>query len=226
MSSVSPPTVHDGDEASSSTTDNSLGRLLTLCDGVFAIAMTLLAFDLRVPPHAGHISEHLLRHELAQRVPSYLSFLISFYVVAGYWMRHRRLMRSVERVDSALITRTMTLLLCVAAVPFAAELLGQFGSHAITLAIYGALNALAAISLLRLHHLVGSHGLASPAEREVFPDDVPQLIATLVIFLLCIPAGYVVAGNGAWTLVLLYPAQRGPGIWRRIRTRRHPAARP
>jgi uncharacterized membrane protein len=96
--------------------DNSLGRLLTLSDGVFAIAMTLLALDLRVPD-LHDATNASLQHALRHQVPNYLSFLISFYVVASYWRRHRRLMRSV---DSALIDQTVLLLLLVAAMPFPA----------------------------------------------------------------------------------------------------------
>jgi uncharacterized membrane protein len=99
--------------------DNSLGRLLTLSDGVFAIAMTLLALDLRVPD-LHDATNASLQHALRHQVPNYLSFLISFCVVASYWRRHRRLMRSVEIIDSALIDQTVLLLLLVAAMPFPA----------------------------------------------------------------------------------------------------------
>jgi hypothetical protein len=64
--------------------DNSLGRLLTLSDGIFAISMTLLALDLQVPNLGNHPSDASLRHALAANDASYLSFLLTFYVVAGY----------------------------------------------------------------------------------------------------------------------------------------------
>jgi uncharacterized membrane protein len=195
--------------------DNSLGRLLTLSDGVFAIAMTLLALDLRVPS-LGHTSNAILQHALRKQVPNYLSFLISFYVVTSYWRRHRRLMRAVERVDASLISQTMFLLLCVAALPFPAALLGQFGSKAISIVIYCGLNALAVLSVLRLHHIVRTHHLAPHADPDPDDDDVPDLIATLVVFMLCIPAAYVFPGNGAWPLALLVFVQRARPLWRRV----------
>jgi hypothetical protein len=65
--------------------DNTLGRLLTLADGVFAIAMTLLTFDLKVPNIGQHPSESALRHALGHQTSAYLSFILSFYVIAGYW---------------------------------------------------------------------------------------------------------------------------------------------
>lgn len=206
------------DEESTSSTDNSLGRLLTLCDGVFAIAMTLLALDLRVPV-LDNPSNAQLQHALAQHLPSYYSFLISFYVVANYWTRHRRLMRSVERIDLDLIGQTLFLLLCVAALPFPAALLGQHGSEAISLVIYGGLNAIAVLSMLRLYRIVHTHHLAPNERPDPIHDDVPELIGTLVVFLLCIPAGYVFPGKGAWTLVLLAVVQRVRPLWRRVKLR-------
>jgi uncharacterized membrane protein len=193
--------------------DNSLGRLLTLSDGVFAIAMTLLALDLRVP-HLTHTSNAALQHALRQQVPNYLSFVISFYVVISYWGRHRRLMRSVEIVNSALIGQSIFLLLFVAAMPFPAALLGQYGSKAISIVIYAGLNAIAVLSLLRLHHIVRSHHLAPHAVPDPEQDDVPELIATLGVFLLCIPTAYVFPGNGPWPLLLLVFVQRARSLWR------------
>jgi uncharacterized membrane protein len=204
--------------------DNSLGRLLTLCDGVFAIAMTLLALDLRVP-NLHDTTNAALQHALRQQVPNYLSFLISFYVVFGYWGRHRRLMRSVEIVDSALIGQTVFLLLFVAAMPFPASLLGQYGSKAISIVIYAVLNSAAVLSMLRLHQIIRAHGLAPHAVPDPEHDEVPELFATLGVFLLCIPTAYIFPGNGPWPLVLLVLVQRVRPLWRRARAVRHPHVR-
>src|ERR1700722_16202704 len=56
--------VHSEDDESAETNDNSLGRLLTISDGVFAIAMTLLTLDLKVPDLGRHPSDAALRHTL------------------------------------------------------------------------------------------------------------------------------------------------------------------
>jgi TMEM175 potassium channel family protein len=96
--------VHSEDDESAETDDNSLGRLLTISDGVFAIAMTLLTLDLKVPDLGRHPGDAVLRHALSKNTASYLSFLVSFYVVANYWNRHRRLMRSVVTTHPRLIT--------------------------------------------------------------------------------------------------------------------------
>jgi uncharacterized membrane protein len=209
----------EGDQEAGAA-DNSLGRLLALSDGVFAIALTLLALDLHVPDLGRITSNAALQHALAQQKSNYLSFLISFYVVAAYWTRHRRLMRSVAVFDPGLVGRTLSLLLCVAALPFPAALLGQYGSEAISLVIYGTVNALAVITLLRLQYFVRDRHLRRPG-LDLDRNEVGELIGTLVVFLLCIPAGYVAPGNGAWVLLLLPVVLRWQPLSHRLRSRRH-----
>jgi uncharacterized membrane protein len=218
--------AEDDEGQAGTATDNSLGRLLTLSDGVFAIAMTLLAFNLKVPLVGLHPTNAELQHALSKNLPAYYSFGISFYVVASYWMRHRRLMRSVTIIDSSLIGQTMFLLLCVAALPFAADLLGQHGSDAISLVVYSALNVVAVLSMLRLHHIVRTRRLAPREVPDPVHDDIPELLGSLGVFLLCIPAGYVFPGNGTWTLALLALVPRVRPLWRRTKLRRGGRAAP
>jgi uncharacterized membrane protein len=193
------------------TDDNSLGRLLTLSDGVFAIAMTLLALDLQVPDLKGHVTSQQLIHALAQHTDSYWSFLLSFYVIAVYWGGHRRLMRSVRVFNNDLVRDTIFLLLIVAALPFPTSVLGRYGGTAFALALYGAFNALATLALLLLTYDVRRY---DPAARHAeTPGD--QLAAwtgwaNLAVFLLCIPAGYLFGGSGPYVLLLLILTNRLP----------------
>ncbi len=215
-------------ELSSSRTirreDNSLGRLLTLSDGIFAIAMTLLALDLRVPD-LSHPTEHELLKQLGNQSASYLSFAVSFYVVATYWIRHRQLMRSVVTSHPVLIRDTLLLLLIVAAMPFFAGLLGRYGSQPIALALYAAANVLALLSLMALNHDVERLGLTGDAE----PDDYAhraQTWLTLAVFALTIPAAFLLRRHGPWFLILLAVPNRFASL-RRLFTRRSGAsARP
>jgi uncharacterized membrane protein len=210
----------EGDEVSSPNKD-SPGRLLALSDGVFAIAMTLLALDLHVPDLGRNPTDGALTHALREQVPNYLAFLISFYVVAAYWTRHRRLMRSVKTTDARLVRLTLLLLLCVAALPFPAGLLGKYASHPISLVFYGGLNAVAVSTLLLLHHTVRTHHLADGEDDEysaTFRHEVTELLGTLVVFLLLIPAGFLWHDNGPWVLVLILAIQR-PFSKRLIRAR-------
>jgi uncharacterized membrane protein len=195
------------------TADNSLGRLLTLSDGVFAIAMTLLALGLKVPTLTGHVTSQQLIHALAQHTDSYWSFILSFYVIALYWGGHRRLMRSVVVFNPNLVRDTVFLLLIVAALPFPTSVLGQYGGTAFAVALYGAFNALATAALIHLTYDVrradrGARNAETPADKLA----VSEGWLNLVVFLLCIPAGYLLGGNGPYVFLLLIPTNQLPRL--------------
>jgi uncharacterized membrane protein len=184
--------------------DNSLGRLLALSDGVFAIAMTLLALDLKVPSLNGHVTSQELIHALAKQADSYWTFILSFYIIAIYWGAHRRLMRSVTVFTPNLVRDTVFLLLIVAAMPFPTSVLAQYGSTPFALALYGAVNALARLALIALTLDVRR---SDPASRkaETPADDLAWWTGwlNLGVYLLCIPAGYVLGSNGPFVFLLL-----------------------
>ncbi len=181
--------------------DNSVGRLLALSDGIFAIAMTLLTLDLSVPD-INPKTDHELVKQLGAQSSSYLSFAVSFYVVATYWIRHRQVMRGVVTIHPLLIRDTLLLLLLVATMPFFAGLLGRYGSLPVSLALYGAANVLAIAALMSLNRHVEKLGLAGDAE----PSDYAhrwQTWLSLGVFALSIPAAFLLGRHGPWFLVLL-----------------------
>lgn len=199
--------------------DNSVARLLTLSDGVFAIAMTLLALDLKLPDNLpSHPTDANLRHALAQHSASYWAFLVSFYVVASYWSRHRRLMRAVETTHPALIRDTFTLLLLVAAMPFPASLIGNYASLPSTLAVYASINALASITLMVLSRDVRRTHVQEEATQDFSHD--AQTWMNLVIFIVIIPGGYLLGRHAPWALTLLVIPRLVSRIGRLIRRRR------
>jgi uncharacterized membrane protein len=207
----------EGDEAEGQAADNSLGRLLALSDGVFAIAMTLLALDLRLPDLGTDPSDAQLRHALGDDWRAYLAFVISFFVVAGYWGVHRRAMRAVTTIDTRLISHTVPVLFLVAALPFPASVLASYGDLPSALAFYSAFNVVANLALLRL--------LNDLQTRPLSTADIEQrerLWANIIVLLVCIPGAYVLQNNGPWLLVLLIVAGRAP----RIRRTRREAATP
>jgi uncharacterized membrane protein len=207
-------TIAEGDEPGEPPSDNSLGRLLALSDGVFAIAMTLLALDLRLPDLGTDPSDAQLRHALGEDWRGYLAFIISFYVAASYWGVHRQAMRAVTTIDSRLVSHTLPLLLLVAALPFPASVLATHGGLPTGLAFYSAFNVVANIALLRMLSDVQSQppDAADIEQRE-------RLWANILVLLLCIPGAFVLQDNGPWLLLLLIVSGRAV----RIRRARHEA---
>jgi uncharacterized membrane protein len=205
----------EGDELAGPVSDNSLGRLLALSDGVFAIAMTLLALDLRLPDLGARPTDAQLRQALGDDWRGYLAFVISFYVVANYWGVHRRTMRAVTTCDTRLIGHTLPLLLLVAALPFPASVLATHGDLPTGLAFYSAFNVVANLALVRL--------LTDVQTRPLDEADIEQregLWANIVVLLVCIPGAFALRGNGPWLLLLLIVSGRVPRIRRARRDAR------
>jgi uncharacterized membrane protein len=196
--------------ATAARADNSLGRLLTLADGIFAIAMTLLSLDLMVPE--GATTNHDLPHYLSHHIDSYLSYLFTFYVVAGYWIRHRRLMRSVVTVHPALIRDTIFLLFLVAAMPFPASLIGQYGSAPISLTLYASVNVLATGTLILMSWDVRRQQLT---EHDLADEDDYahrwRSWLSMGVFGLCIPGSFILGTHALYLLILLAVPDRA--IW-------------
>ncbi len=221
----------EGDETATAAgavpEDNSLGRLLALSDGVFAIAMTLLALDLRVPDLGDPTTDAQLRHALVLEAPSILTFLVSFYVVASYWVFHRLLMRSVTATHPRLMVHTLPLLLLVAALPFPSSLLARYASEPTSLVIYGLVNVAASLILLWLRHDIEAYGLSTaPADQGAWFRNGWALWGNVVVFALCIPAGYVLHGSAPFVLLLLIVSgERSSSLWlwgrRRFAHREH-----
>ncbi|MBV8193941.1 MAG: DUF1211 domain-containing protein [Candidatus Dormibacteraeota bacterium] len=106
------------------------GRVEAFSDGVIAVAITLLALNL-VVPGPGHGP---LLSQLADRWPSFLAYLLSFFTIGIVWVNHHTLMRLIGRISRTLLFLNLVLLLFVVLMPFAtgtaAEYLTRGGGDA------------------------------------------------------------------------------------------------
>ena len=120
-------------------------RLLALSDGVFAIILTLLVLEIRVPDL--NLDEGLgdALHDIR---PSFIAFLISFVVVANAWARHRDLFALIRRTDRVVIWLNLLYMLPLTILPFGTALLARYNRDPVALEIYGLI--LVAIQLTRL----------------------------------------------------------------------------
>jgi uncharacterized membrane protein len=103
-----------------------LDRIIFFSDAVFAIAITLLALDLKPPlgPQPNRMSAVFL-----ELLPEYQSYVISFVVIGLYWISHHHYFRFIRRYDYTLVAINIGLLMCIASLPFATSLLDTYGNH-------------------------------------------------------------------------------------------------
>ncbi len=126
-------------------------RIVNLSDGVFAIAITLLILDIRVPD----IPENLVNSELPGEVlslwPKYLSYFLSFVGINTFWTIHHSIFRPITDYDRTLLYLNFLFLMLVAFVPFPTSLLGEYGDHQLPVAIYAATLAVGRLLLTAIH---------------------------------------------------------------------------
>jgi len=109
-------------------------RLLTFTDGVFAIIITILVLELKVPDLGAGKS---LRVALTDIRPTFVAFVISFLLVGMYWVWHRSAFAQVRYADLNTVWLNLLFLLPVAMVPFGASMLGEYEGDATALHFYG-----------------------------------------------------------------------------------------
>lgn len=135
------------------------GRIEAFSDGVYAIAITLLVLELKVPHDL--LAGQSLVDALLRQWPADLAFLVSFATIGIAWVNHHRLFTMIRRSDNRLILWNLVLLLLVTVVPFPTALLAEYWQTAegrtVTL-IYNGLNLSLAVAYNVLWRHAAGHG--------------------------------------------------------------------
>ena len=173
--------------------ERSFDRMLALSDGVFAFAITLLALDIILPSEVGITSNGALLGALGNETQSFVSFIISFFVVGTYWVEHHRIFRYVKRTDDRLLWINILFLFFIVLVPFATRVLEAFGTLQVAVALYASINAGTGV-MAALMWRYASHGgrlteglLSTQTMRRM---QIRTLIAPAV-FALSIPLSFI-----------------------------------
>lgn len=95
-------------------------RLEAFSDGVFAIAITLLVLEIKVPPPGAGLGPALL-----QLWPSYLAYVVSFLVIGAIWINHHAMFHHIVRVDGTLLLLNVLHLMLIAFLPFPTAVLAE-----------------------------------------------------------------------------------------------------
>jgi uncharacterized membrane protein len=169
----------------------STNRLEAFSDGVMAVAITLLVLNIRVPL-PGRAS---LAYNLGHQWPTYGAYAVSFITIGIIWINHHVMIGRLQRTDHSILILNLVLLLTIALLPFATDLLAQYlnrghGGH-LAAAIYGGAFLLMAIAfftlnshiLLRRTHMLRVE-LSEEARRRIlarsFTGLPPYVLATAV----------------------------------------------
>jgi len=139
-------------------------RLTAFSDGVFAIIITIMVLDLRIPHEAS-------LHALAEVTPVFLSYVLSFCYVGIYWNNHHHFFFLVRRVDGLILWSNMHLLFWLSLIPFATGWMGENAFAPLPTAAYGVALLMPALAWYGLQWtIIRKQGPDSPLRRALGRD--------------------------------------------------------
>jgi uncharacterized membrane protein len=142
----------------------SKSRLEAFSDGVFAILLTILVLELKVPHGAGW-------EALFPLIPTLLAYVLSFIYVGIYWNNHHHMLHLTEKIDGRILWANLHLLFWLSLVPFATGWLGENHFAALPTALYGTTLFMTGTAYFMLQGAIISHqGPASPLRKAIGED--------------------------------------------------------
>jgi uncharacterized membrane protein len=162
-------------------------RIEALSDGVFAIAMTLLILDIKVPAgvEKGHLGE-----ALAKDAHSWISFVITFLIASVFWAFQHRVFELLDNVSQKMLVPTFVFLGLVSVLPFSTSLWGHHINEPLALLIYFGNQFAIAVALTVKLEMARMHGhlhksvAAEMTRFRLYGMSLTMLAAGLASFLL------------------------------------------
>jgi uncharacterized membrane protein len=180
-----------------------LDRIVNFSDAIFAIAITILVLDIRLPDN---LSPTELPVQVLGLGPKYLSYLISFLVLAVYWQAHHRVFKPITGYDGTLVWLNILFLMAVAFLPFPTSLLGEYGREQVSVVIYAANAAVASLLLVTISwYATSGHRLVAPdlVDDEAERKQRAQGLAVPVVFVLSIGISFFSPRAAMYSWLLL-----------------------
>jgi uncharacterized membrane protein len=187
----------------------TMERMVLFTDAVFAIVITLMAIDIRLPAvhPLGGWTEAALGHALAELQPKLLAYFISFAVVALIWTGHLRKYRHVQTIDGGVLWLNLAQMLFIGLLPFFTSLLAEAMSRLAIVLYAGNLVAAGLAGLLAWRRASASRTMAASSLTPALRRRESRItLAMVLVFALSIG---IAIWAPVWALlswVLVWPA--------------------
>ncbi len=169
-------------------------RLDQLSDGIFAIVMTILVFQIRLPAIVGPIDNAGLWSEIEKLMPLLLSYILSFALLFTYWRAHHFFISVyAKNIDSILTNINALFFMLISLVPFSASILGEYSKNELSVVIFGIHTILIGMTLYWMRrYVIYSPHIKNPeiSEREIWGSTV-RTLAPVAFALLAIPLCFI-----------------------------------
>ncbi|MDD4179372.1 MAG: TMEM175 family protein [Candidatus Margulisbacteria bacterium] len=161
-------------------------RLKDLGDGIFAFSMTFLIITIDLPK----VAQGALRPELIKMIPDVLTYTLSFFLLAIFWMTNHIQMKEIKRADSRLVWINMLLFLMIVFVPLTTDLYSFYDGSRLAMLVFN-LNILliGLVFALQWHHLVVNRLHHEEFTEEEIKDRYNLCLSLIGVALLAIAVG-------------------------------------
>jgi uncharacterized membrane protein len=194
-------------------------RLVYFSDAVFAIAITLLALEIRLPEMQDPTTRELAG-ALVGLLPRFYGFAISFWIIAVYWLAHHRIFRYIRADDRRLQVINLLFLMWIVLMPFSASLLGGYGSYQLAEILYFSHMILTSLSMALLwRYATGGRKLVDPdLDRIVVRYNFARILSLPVVFLFAICISFFSTAAAGYSVLLLFFVRPLTGLYARRRS--------
>ena len=167
-----------------------LGRIEAFSDGVFAIIVTLLVLDLKLPPLTDATSVGELAQGLIAQLPRFLSWLISFIIVCKFWLNHHHLLGRARYANYGMAWLNSLFLMFQSFIPFPTGLMGEYPTNPLAVTIFGLVMAANTVMFILLQRYILRHLIKPEFAADV---DLSIGVRTLIG-----PVFYLLGSTAAW----------------------------
>jgi TMEM175 potassium channel family protein len=170
-----------------------LTRTEAFSDAVFAIVVTLLVLELKVPTLRHHASPADLAHHLVELLPKFMSWLISFIIVCKFWINHHHLLGLARHADYAMLWLNAIFLMGQSFIPFPTALVGEYPTNPLAVSLFGCVFAINTLLFLALQAYIVKNLIKPELAAEQDPHGLRKGFVG--------PASYLAGAAVAWISV-------------------------
>jgi uncharacterized membrane protein len=199
-------------------TDHTLERLVFFSDAVFAIAITLLVLEIKVPILPKGSPDAAYWHTLDTLIPSFMGYVLSFMVIGVFWIAHHRAFAMADRYSGRVLGWNMGLLGVIAFMPFVTAFdAHNLNEHVPGMVYCGVLLVAGLLNLIVVRIATGPAMVAEGVAPERILYSRRRSVSVVLGAATALVLSYFVPQYGQLGLATI-------GLWRRLLTRGLPAA--
>jgi uncharacterized membrane protein len=159
-------------------------RLEAFSDGVIAVIITIMVLELKIPRDATLVS-------LRSLAPQFLSYILSYLVVAIMWVNHHHILHAARRADARLLWSNNFLLFWMSLVPFVTAFMGNNNRDPRAVALYGVVMSLCSVSFALLRTAIAEHHRDNPDLFRYHRRMRFKNVYSLFLYMASAPLAYV-----------------------------------